>query len=94
MALPYDASIDPSYPLFAGELKALAKSHPHLFSHFTGCWTELSQASLQIIESAFDGSYDIYKLSYQNGRLEVLARLQNGVMAFTTIIKPKLSLTE
>lgn len=97
MVVPYFVGIDPSYQEFQKELDALFLHHEALASAFGDTvkqmmlWSDLERlASPQLVESAFDGSYALYKLTYQSGALELYARLEGNVLAFITILKPKM----
>jgi hypothetical protein len=95
MPLPQTIAPDPLYPGFADDLQKLSLSHPQLYQFFASTLSptvKLGQfeklASPRLAETAFNGAYELYKLSYLNGQLEIYARLDNDVLAFMTILKP------
>lgn len=84
---------DISYPGFRDELVILGKVDSSLLNYFLSLvanGTVVAAANCRVIEVAFDSSYEIWKLSYNGGKLAVLARVQNSIVGFTSIVKPLL----
>ena len=84
--------VDLTYPGFGQELAQLWANDAGLVQHFQQWLIDAlpgNVATESVIEVSFDGSYCTTKFSFLNARLEILARCQDGVCAFTTIVTPK-----
>lgn len=82
---------DISFPGFREELDLLGTVNPSLQSYFlslVNAGTAVSAAKCRHVETAFDGAYEIWILSYSKGTLEIYCRVQNGVLAFSSILRP------
>lgn len=86
-------SFDINYSEFAEELKLLGRVNPtlkHYFISLVAAGTVVSAAAGRFVETSFDGTYEIWILSYLEERLEMCCRFENEVFRFSSIIRPRL----